>query len=47
MVTTLEKQSSLLEDIEKKYPGITKVTMVEHGSIQFEDEKWDDATQTF
>ena len=35
---TVEKQSSLLEEIEIKYPGITKVKRDEDGSIIFEDD---------
>ena len=35
---TVEKQSSLLEEIEIKYPGITKVKKDEDGSIIFEDD---------
>ena len=44
---TVEKQSSLLEEIEIKYPGITKVKKDEDGSIIFEDDQVDDTIQTF
>jgi len=44
---TVRKQSSLLEEIERKHPGITKVKREEDGSILFEDEDSDDIIQTF
>jgi len=43
---TLKRQSSLLEDIEKKYPGITSIQTAEDGTILLEDEDFSDALQT-
>jgi hypothetical protein len=43
---TLKRQSSLLEDIEKKYPGITSIQTEEDGTILLEDEDFSDALQT-
>lgn len=47
LVAIVRKQSSLLEDFEKKYPGITKVAREEDGTIQFEDEDYSSIIQTF
>ena len=47
LCTTVKKQFSLLEDIEKKYPGITKVARAEDGTIQFEDEDYSSIVQIF
>jgi len=44
---TVEKQSSLLDEIEKKYPGITKVKAEEDGTITFEEENPDDIIEAF
>ncbi len=44
---TVDKQSSLLEEIEIKYPGITKVKREEDGSILFHEEYSDDVIQSF
>jgi len=38
---TVRKQFSLLEEIERRHPGITKVKRGEDGSILFEDEEPD------
>jgi DNA-binding NtrC family response regulator len=43
---TVKRQSSLLEDIEKKYPGITSIETEEDGTILLEDEDFSDALQT-
>lgn len=43
---TVKKQSSMLEDIEKKYPGITSIQTEEDGTILLEDEDFSDALQT-
>ena len=47
LAETVKKQSSLLEDIESKYPGITKVKKEEDGSIVFEDEDSDEIIDKF
>ncbi len=47
LAATVRKQSALLDDIEKKYPGITKVTREEDGTIQFEDEEYTSIVQAF
>jgi len=44
---TVKIQSSLLEEIKRKHPGITKVRREEDGSILFEDEDSDDIIQAF
>ncbi len=40
LAKTVKKQHSLLEEIEKKYPGITKVNEEEDGTIPIEDEDY-------
>jgi len=47
LATTVKKQFSLLEEIEGKYPGITKVKKEEDGSIVFEDEDSDEIINKF
>jgi DNA-binding NtrC family response regulator len=47
LAATVKQQSSLLEEIEKKYPGITKVARAEDGTIQFEDEDFNSIVQPF
>ena len=47
LAATIKKQFSLLEGIEKKYPGITKVARAEDGTIHFEDEDYNSIVQTF
>jgi DNA-binding NtrC family response regulator len=42
----VKRQSSLLEDIEKKYPGITSIQTEEDGTILLEDEDFSDALQS-
>jgi len=42
----IEQQSNLLEDIERKYPGITSIQTEEDGTILLEDEDFSDALQT-
>jgi two-component system, probable response regulator PhcQ len=46
LTNTVKQQSSLLEDIEKKYPGITSIQTEEDGTILLEDEDFSDALQT-
>ena len=43
---TVKKQSSLLEEIEKKYPGISDIKIEEDGTILLEDEDFSDALKT-
>jgi len=40
LAKTVKKQQSLLEEIEKKYPGITEVNEEEDGTIHIEDEDY-------
>jgi DNA-binding NtrC family response regulator len=47
LLTTIKKQSSLLEEIESKYPGITKIKTEEDGTVVFEDEECEDIVHTF
>ena len=44
---TVRKQSSLLDEIERQRPGITKVKREEDGTVLFEDENPDDIIQAF
>ena len=44
---TIKKQFSLLEEIESKYPGLTKLKTKEDGSIVFDDEDPDEVIQSF
>ena len=46
LAATVKKQSSLLDELEKQNPGITKVDKEEDGSIVFDDEDSDDIIQT-
>ena len=43
---TVKRQSNLLDEIEKKYPGITSIETEEDGTILLEDEDFTDALQT-
>ena len=47
LAATVKKQSSLLEEIEKKHPGISKVKREEDGTVVFEDEECEDIIQSF
>jgi hypothetical protein len=42
----VKRQSNLLDEIEKKYPGITEMQIEEDGTILLEDEDFSDALRT-
>lgn len=46
LTTTVKRQSNLLDEIEKKYPGITEMQIEEDGTILLEDEDFSDALRT-
>ncbi len=46
LTKTVQKQSSLLDEIEKKYPGISEIKTEEDGTILLEDEDFSDALET-
>ena len=45
LTNTVKRQSNLLEDIEKKYPGMTTIKTEEDGTILLEDEDFSDTLQ--
>ena len=46
LTKTVQKQSSLIDEIEKKYPGISEMKIEEDGTILLEDEDFSDALET-
>jgi two-component system probable response regulator PhcQ len=46
LTTTVKRQSNLLDEIEKKYPGITEMQIEEDGTILLEDEDFSEALRT-
>ena len=46
LTKTVQKQSNLLDEIEKKYPGINDIKTDEDGTILLEDEDFSDALKT-
>ena len=46
LTTKVERQSNLLDEIEKKYPGITEMQIEADGTILLEDEDFSDALRT-